>query len=184
MHVSFFQFVQGLRRVSVGVSHVFVKSLKFLSLGLGFDCDILCYGVDIGHDICDGIDVVLPLGDHVFHEVHFPRYFQLLLLLELVLPVIDVLLLCYSVDHVIVLLAGFGLNETSLERLDGQIRVHLLFLLDLDADLFELLHETFMGLGERRELVSLLLDHVLCYLQVPEVRDLSAARFHYGCGVL
>jgi len=103
MHVCLLQLIQGLARVPVGVRHVFVEALKFLALSLRLDCNIFGYRVDVGHDISDRTDVIFALRNYVLHEVNLTRDFNLLLLLELVLPVV-IVFFSYPVDHIVLLL--------------------------------------------------------------------------------
>ena len=71
MMLCFLQFSHCSLSILSGFGHVLIESLDFLALGLGLSCYVLCYVVNVPHDILNLCDVFLPLLNNFLHVVHF-----------------------------------------------------------------------------------------------------------------
>jgi len=63
------KFTQGFFDIIIGIIHVLIQLLQFLSLLSRFYGKILCNRVDIGHYISYAIDILLSLANYILHEV-------------------------------------------------------------------------------------------------------------------
>ena len=127
----------GLLDVLGSCSYMHVKSLKFFSLVLDLDINVLCDIVDISHNIFYLIDFVPSLLDDSCHVIYLSLHLQVLIVLYSELLLIGSLKLAITILIRLALAVGSQLEVVLLLLLNG-----VCGLIESVGQLFQLLLES------------------------------------------
>lgn len=158
---------------------IIVDFVKFLSLFLGFDGYILSYMIDIIHDCCNSIDLLLSFVDNARHQISLIAEFRVDFDSLKLLLVFVFFFYSYSICHKLILIyCRVNRCHTLLCTFNSQLSVLDLFFFNSLSNISHFSHQCLVVILEGFKLISLRFDHVWWGFCLAILADFCIANSH------